>query len=183
MSKENYTKYVILGLLTTHCRSGYSMKKMIDTSLNYFWKVSYGQIYPMLKVLVDEGLAEESDVVDDGSKREKKEYSITKKGQEELRDWLQRPIVSIPVEKNELLLKLFFSRNVEKNYSIEQLSSYLHLHKERFAVYQTIEKMIQSYSTGLDDEHYWLITLDYGKRTTNAVIEWCEETIRTLSKS
>ena len=57
----NHTTYAILGILTTNCRSGYAIKQLIDRSLNHFWKISYGQIYPTLKRIVDDGLAEVRD--------------------------------------------------------------------------------------------------------------------------
>ncbi|WP_143522374.1 PadR family transcriptional regulator, partial [Pseudomonas sp. 2822-17] len=58
MKKCNDTTYAILGILTTECKSGYAIKQLIDQSLYHFWKISYGQIYPTLKVIVQEGLAE-----------------------------------------------------------------------------------------------------------------------------
>ncbi len=38
MARENMTRYAVLGLLTTTCRTGYDMKQMIDRSLNHFGK-------------------------------------------------------------------------------------------------------------------------------------------------
>ncbi len=110
MKKQSDTKYAILGLLTTGCRTGYSIKQLIDQSLNHFWKISYGQIYPALKQLVDDGLATVTDTTQDG-KPDKKEYFLTPKGELELQTWLQLPIKEIPTEKNEVLLKIFFSRH------------------------------------------------------------------------
>lgn len=36
MPRENMTRYAVLGLLTTDCRTGYDMKQMIDRNLNRF---------------------------------------------------------------------------------------------------------------------------------------------------
>ena len=57
LKEYNHTTYAILGILTTDCRSGYAIKQFIDQSLNHFWKISYGQIYPTLKLIVEEELA------------------------------------------------------------------------------------------------------------------------------
>lgn len=79
MTKYTQTTYAILGLLTIGCHSGYAIKQMIDQSLNHFWKISYGQIYPTLKQLVADGLAAAQESSPDGTPA-KKEYFITAKG-------------------------------------------------------------------------------------------------------
>ncbi|WP_413378573.1 PadR family transcriptional regulator [Alkalihalobacillus sp. 1P02AB] len=180
MAQENHTKYAILGILTTTCNSGYEIKQMIDNSLNHFWKISYGQIYPMLKALVADGLAYVEEVEQE-NKPNKKNYFITKKGQMTLQDWLETPIEKVAIEKNELLLKLFFSSH-QKNHqlTIEQIEQYVQKLQERMAVFSTIEQSILTHSTGQSDEQYWLLTLDYGKRTTQAAIDWALTAIATI---
>ncbi|ASN03845.1 PadR family transcriptional regulator [Virgibacillus necropolis] len=179
MKKNNNTKYAILGLLTTECRSGYAIKQMIDQSLNHFWKISYGQIYPTLKQLVEDGLATVQDTSQEG-KPDKKEYYLTPKGEEELEIWLQNPIEELPSVKNEMLLKLFFSRHQSNAETISRVKQYRNKLLERYNTYEAIESMITSTSREKPDAGYWLITLDYGKRTTQAAMEWCDVTIEKL---
>ena len=181
MKNENYSKFAILGILTTGCHTGYSIKQMIDNSLNHFWKISYGQIYPNLKLLVCEGLATVKDTSQDG-KPDKKEYYLTAEGERALQNWLKSPLQEPPTEKNEVLLKLFFSRHQSNDMTILQIRKYLEKLLERLTVYQTIEAMIQEHSPTSADAKYWLFTLDYGKRTTQAGIEWCESTISKLKE-
>lgn len=180
MINENNTSYAILGLLTTGCRTGYSIKQMIDNSLNHFWKISYGQIYPTLKLMVEKGYATVQ-VNSQENKPDQKVYTITEEGEEALRMWLQQPIIDLPIEKNELLLKLFFSRHQSKNVTIEHIDSYEKKQYERYHNYITIKEMIQkNCSTEQVDAPFWIITLDYGIRTTQAVIDWCVETKKIL---
>jgi PadR family transcriptional regulator, regulatory protein AphA len=181
MKNENYSKYALLGLLTTGCNTGYSIKQMIDTSLNHFWKISYGQIYPNLKLLVSEGLATVKESPQEG-KPDKKEYHLTKEGEIALQNWLRSPLKEIPIEKNEVLLKLFFSRNQSDDVTIQQINHYLEKLQERLSTYESIENLIREHSINKADAKYWLFTLDYGKRTTQAAIEWCESTITTLKE-
>src|SRR5713101_9932570 len=56
MSKENKSRYAILGILSQGPMSGYAIKKFIEASISNFWNESYGQIYPILKQLSEEGL-------------------------------------------------------------------------------------------------------------------------------
>lgn len=181
MSKQSDTKYAILGLLTTGCHTGYSIKQLIDRSLNHFWKISYGQIYPTLKQLVEEGLATVTGTSQDG-KPDKKEYFLTPKGEQELQTWLQAPIKEIPTEKNEILLKLFFSRHQTNDVTIRHLTKYKENLQERYNTYDNIEQMIRLHSNKHEDAKYWLFTLDYGKRVTESAIEWCNATINELKE-
>ncbi|WP_096273159.1 PadR family transcriptional regulator [Paucisalibacillus globulus] len=179
MKKINQTRYAILGILTTGCRTGYQIKQMIDNSLNHFWKISYGQIYPTLKQLVEEGLATVEDSVQEG-KPDKKEYFLTEKGEEELRRWLQFPLEDIPVNKNEVLLKLFFGRHQANHTTMEFLINYQEILQKRYETYEGIESTIRMHSLDSADAQYWLFTLDYGKRITAAEIGWCKDTITKL---
>lgn len=180
MAKENHTQYAILGLLTTECRTGYSIKQMIDTSLNHFWKISYGQIYPTLKLLVDQGYATVESQIQEG-KPDKKEYTITNEGERVLKEWIQQPIQQLPGEKNEWLLKLFFSGNQDVQDTLSHLADYREKLTDRLNTYRGIQEMINTQLWDQADAPFWLLTLDYGIRTTLAAIEWCDEANKTLS--
>ncbi|SET35668.1 transcriptional regulator, PadR family [Oceanobacillus limi] len=180
MKKINHTKYAILGLLTTGCTTGYAIKQMIDTSLNHFWKISYGQIYPILNELVTDKLATVVEIPQVG-KPNKKEYQLTDKGKDALQAWLQDPLQQIPVEKNELLLKLFFARHQDQSHTIQHLDNFYRQLSERLDTYHSIEQLIKEHSKAHPDSQFWLFTLDYGKRITKAAMEWCEDTKKKLN--
>ena len=57
MPKTNKSKYAIMGMLKHSSHVGLRRKKLIAQSISYFWNESFGQIYPTLKKLVEEGLA------------------------------------------------------------------------------------------------------------------------------
>ncbi|WP_199711579.1 PadR family transcriptional regulator [Planomicrobium sp. Y74] len=181
MKKYNHTTYAILGILTTECRSGYAIKQLIDQSLNHFWKISYGQIYPTLKLLVEEDLATVTTLSPE-LKPGKNEYHLTSKGKEVLKKWLEEPIEQVPVERNEILLKLFFGRHQSKEKTVFQLEEYKQKLESRYATYASIEHFITSNKAKGEDTKYWLFTLDYGKRVTEAAIDWCIFTLEQLEK-
>ena len=56
MSKIRKIDMVILGLLEHENLTGYDIKKQIDGAINFFWKASFGSIYPALKDLEKNGL-------------------------------------------------------------------------------------------------------------------------------
>src|SRR5436305_3234605 len=119
MAKENKSKYAVLGVLSICPGSGYDIKKFMEQSTSNFWNESYGQIYPILKQLVDEGLATSHAEKQEG-KPERYIYTLTTKGQEELAQWLSESI-EYAVERNELLLEWFFGRHTSIARNIEHL--------------------------------------------------------------
>ncbi|MFF2447368.1 PadR family transcriptional regulator [Neobacillus sp. NPDC058068] len=180
---ENYTHttYAILGILTTECKSGYAIKQLIDRSLNHFWKISYGQIYPTLKIIVEDGLAEVH-ISSQKGKPDRNEYFLTSKGIETLKNWLEGPIDQIPIERNEILLKLFFGRYQSKESTVFLIENYKQKLDARYQTYESIAQAISKYNDNGEDSLYWLFTLDYGKRVTKAAIDWCTFTLGQISK-
>lgn len=147
--------------------------------MNHFWKISYGQIYPTLKRLEEEGLATVQTSAQEG-KPERKEYFLTEKGKEVLKNWLEKPLKQLPVERNEVLLKLFFGRHQTKEQSLYLLEDYKQKLKNLYQTYEGIEEGIARHNHHQHDAKYWLFTLDYGKRVTEAAIAWCDATIKEL---
>jgi PadR family transcriptional regulator AphA len=99
VAKENKSKYALLGILSMCPGSGYDIKKFMEQSTSNFWSESYGQIYPILKQLVEAGLATSHTEKQEG-RPERYVYTLTDKGHEELRRWLTEPIEHT-VERNE----------------------------------------------------------------------------------
>ncbi len=106
--KENKSKYAIMGILSMGPMSGYDIKKKFEQNLSYFWSESYGQIYPILKKLAQQGLATRTIERHEG-KPDRHIYALTAKGQKELQDWMIQP-VGRQIGRHEILLKLFFGQ-------------------------------------------------------------------------
>src|SRR5213595_3976112 len=97
---------VVLGLLAMRPRSGYDIKTVVDRSTRFFWAASYGQIYPELRRLEQDGLIE-GESVPNGA-RDRRVYKITAGGRKALEDWLLGDTVTIEL-RDESLLRLFFA--------------------------------------------------------------------------
>ena len=110
MSSRSTTPFALLGMLSIRPMSGYDIKKLIENSISYFWTESYGQIYPILKKLVTEKLVTRTTKKQSG-KPDRHVYALTSAGRRVLRDWLARSPAP-KVDRNELLLKLFFGEEV-----------------------------------------------------------------------
>jgi len=76
-------KTVCLGMLTDGPASGYDLKKCFESSFGHFFPAGYGSIYPALATLARNGMVEFEEVPQEG-KPDRKVYTITEKGREEL---------------------------------------------------------------------------------------------------
>ncbi len=182
MSRENKSKYAILGILSFGAMSGYDIKKKIEMSTGNFWSESYGQIYPILKRLVAEGLATQS-VEEQVGKPDRHVYQLTLKGQQELRNWLIEPVEAPQVERIEILLKLFFGEQVSVTDNIRHVEQFREMQLLLRQKYQAIEEEVKAKSSdGNPNLPYWLITVNYKLHITQALINWYDETLAKLSK-
>lgn len=179
MARESKSLYALLGILSLRPRSGYEIKKLIEQSLIHFWREGYGQIYPNLKKLVEQDLATVHTERQRG-RPDKRVYTITEKGREQLLQWLQKPIDQLPPEKNELLLKLFFGQNVSAEDNLDHIKRHRQRMVDTLAVYDGIEAYLISEQCTDPHINYSLMTLRYGQRVVKAIIEWCDESISTL---
>jgi DNA-binding PadR family transcriptional regulator len=81
------SRYAVLGMLSMGLKTGYAMKKHVEGNLGHFWSESYGQIYPVLRQLVADGLATCKEERRPGKPR-RNLYTLTRAGWKELRAWL-----------------------------------------------------------------------------------------------
>jgi len=178
--KPRTISHSLLGIVSLRPMSGYDIQKFVKENLGYFWKESYGQIYPMLKRMAGQGLVE-SRVERTNGKPDRQIYSLTASGNAELQKWLGEPAV-LPSPRNELLLKLFFGRSGK--------TEDMRRHVEEFrARHESLSQQYTRVETWLHREHgrhpglpYWLMTLDYGKRNSRMLLEWSTATLRTMDR-
>lgn len=178
MPRTQRTPFVILGLLghSSHQpRSGYELKKVIDTVVAHFWSESHGQLYPVLKQLAAEKLIRP--VVKKETGREKILYAITPTGRARLRSWLETP-VEASKPRNELILKLFFGGETD----VAVLIRHLEVHREgaSAALDQCLQWQKEATAQSGHDGPFQLITIRAGIAQCEASLRWAEESLQTL---
>lgn len=137
------------------------------------------QIYPALALCVKEKLATCKEEKSQKIQRAKKVYSITVKGKNELIHWLKKEAQATLV-RNELLLKLFFGKNVDVKDNLHHVRHAQKAVEEEINNFLKIrEKLTQEYKKS-PHLKYWLITLDFGLRTAKAQLAWCKQTAKAL---
>ena len=119
-------RYAILGSLTSAPSSGYDLARQFSLGLGWFWSASHSQIYPELKRLEEAGLIDGS-LTTVGEKLEKRVYSITEKGLDELLSWVtDRP--HYRPNRDPERLQLIFSDLA----SVEVIRRHLRAHRDHF---------------------------------------------------
>jgi PadR family transcriptional regulator, regulatory protein AphA len=131
------TSQVILGMLRLGRRTGYEIKQLVDVSVRFFWAASYGQIYPELKRLEDQGLIRGEDAASGG--RQRHAYELTPEGERTLDEWLRSSEPPLLELRDEGLLKLFFSDGMSPDERLALLRGMRERHDDVVASLRSIE--------------------------------------------
>lgn len=180
MPKTRKIDMVILGLLEHENLTGYGIKKQIDGAINFFWKASYGSIYPALKDLEKKGLIKKIKEDNPKIKREKIIYSITPNGHKKLIEWLKNSKSSNDL-KYETLLKLFFGGATTPNISIQTIEEFEAEIKENLSLLEIYQKNLSNILNDKDHIYYYL-TVSFGIETYNAYLIWAKEAKKLLKE-
>lgn len=178
MSKENKTRYALLGLLNHEDLTGYEIKKRIDNSLKLFWDAGFGQIYPTLKLLEKDGHLRSYSKKED-NESDKIYYSITETGKNELMDWLKRPVEKENV-KYEILLKLFFGGAQSLENNINNIAEFKDRNEGTLELLQSFKSNLEQVLDGDNDHIYYYLTVLFGEKVYKAYLEWADEAILIL---
>lgn len=173
-------KYALLGILAEQDQHGYELKTSFDAKVGEFWSLNYGQIYTTLDRLEKEGL-----VTHDRQAQEKrpdrKIFSITPEGRNELVQWLSTPVAKVRALRDEFFVKLVF---MDKNHPAAILAlidkqKVLHLrHMNRLTQRKIALKTEPDSGDTLTTE----LLLDAGLFHAEADIKWltlCEAKMKT----
>lgn len=178
MAKDRKIDMVILGLLSHDDLTGYDIKKQIDGSIRFFWKGSFGSIYPALAELEKQGSVRRLKS-NDGGGREKIIYSITSQGKEILRAWVRDEKASNDL-KYETLMKLFFGGVESKETALRNIEVFEEQIKADLKVLQVYKANIEK---ALDEEDhvYFYLTILFGIETYEAYLKWCNKARKVLA--
>jgi len=165
------TGRVILGLIASGKQTGYDMKQLVDKATRHFWAASYGQIYPELRRLEQEGLVRGRPEPSGG--RARTVYELTERGEQALRGWLSSDGELLYEIRDEGLLKLFFSETAPET-KLETVRAMRALYESKRAQLQAIEANAKGMPQGPR------LTLELGLGLTGWLIDWCESTERRL---
>jgi DNA-binding PadR family transcriptional regulator len=172
------TRNAVLGVLSFGSSTGYEIRKLLLETTSHFWKESYGQIYPALEELRNEGLIEVTEQETSG--RGTRRFAILPAGEAELRAWIRAPEIQLKPGRNELLLKLFFARSTDVPSLVSQVESYRRMTVELRETYRGFTADTESDGIPADAKTLMGTTIDFGSAAAEMQIQWCQRTLKTL---
>ncbi len=172
------TDFVVLGLLATAPQTGYAIKRTVDEAIAHFWRESFGQLYPTLRRLRDEGAIAE----DGAGARGQVRYRITPAGRTRLAAWFAEPLAPSP-PRQELLLKLFFGPLAPPGVLRAQLVAYRAAHAEALAGLGALATQLDEVPPSEQhDAPYWRLTASMGRHVLAALVAWADEALAELDR-
>ncbi len=177
MAKDRKIDLVILGLLFHENLTGYDIKKRIDGAISFFWKGSFGSIYPALSDMEKSGLVEKRREETKG-RREKILYHITDKGIDSLKAWLNAE-QAVNDLKYETQLKLYFGGAEDKDAAIKNIGHFEEQVRIDLAVLKAYKENLEKVLDQKDHIYYYL-TVTFGIDTYEAYLRWCRKTKKIL---
>jgi len=175
--------HIILGMLRRTPKSGYDLNKELEAVIQFFWETDISRIYRSLRDMQKKGWVEFETVVQEGSPN-KKVYSLTELGRQELQHWLAEP-GKPSGSNNPFLAQLHFSGVIPVAAQIHVLEVRLgevnaalqELERRAAAVGMPVPLPENALSQGVSRD---MFSLEYGIRRFRFEVEWVENTLRVL---
>lgn len=105
-------RHAILGVLEFQPLHGYALKCVLEEGIAHVWPVNLAAIYPSLHKLEEEGLVRHATEAGAPGRPDRKVYSVTEAGRDEMARWRRLPPDRSEHQmRNPLLLKLLFAKH------------------------------------------------------------------------
>jgi len=163
-------EYIVLGMLLNKPVTGYEIKKGIEDGVGYFYKASFGSLYPLLDRLTKKGYL--SMVEKTEGKRAKKYYEILPAGEKVFFEWLSEPIRHKEGSDHHLA-KIYFFDRLDQSVREPLLLKY---EQNNVEYLQELKRLSKKFEQLEHPEcfYYKLSTLYYGIAVVQQVILWCQ---------
>ncbi len=174
-------EHAILGFLNYQPFSGYDLKKMFDNTVQHFWPADQSQIYRTLARLTEQGYID-MEKVEQTSRPDRKVYYITDAGRRELTGWLMSP-PPMEATRSTALVQVFFLGQLTDKQNLAKFEGFAAMMRGILKVYDQLPEKIDEYASLVGsprETYFWLLTLDLGKRTMRANLEWAEHIITQI---
>jgi DNA-binding PadR family transcriptional regulator len=135
-------RLAIMGLLMKGPSHGYDLKQTLERKLSPFLEVSSAPLYYLLKKLEQEGLVTKWSTVS-GRRPKKHVYSLTAKGQAEIKGLLLKNITEVRQPSFNLDFSLYFLNFLDPQDVVETL-------KERLRELRKVKYLLQRQKKGLE---------------------------------
>lgn len=168
---------VIMGLLMKGPTHGYDLKQTLERDLSPFFEVSATPLYYTLKKLEQEGLVTKWSTVS-GRRPKKDVYSLTAKGQDEIKDLLLKNITYLHRPSFNLDISLYFLNFLAPRDVVETLKGRLRELRKLKYLLNRQKKELESEATRRRE---YIITA-HNIRSTEAEMEFVQDLMEAFSQ-
>lgn len=178
--------HIILGMLRKKSKSGYDLKKELETTIQYFWEADISRIYRSLGEMQKKGWVEYETVIQEDNPN-KKVYSLTASGRAELQRWLAEP-GKPSGSNNPFLAQLHFSDAIPIGAQLKVMEARLaSLKSEIVELERRVARLNMPVPLPEDALQRGVIremfSLEYGIRRIQFEIDWAENIVIVLKNA
>lgn len=172
-------EHAILVSLAEKSASGYDLARRFDLSIGHFWNASHQQIYKVLARMEGNKWVE-SNLVEQIGRPDKKLYSITDQGRDELHRWTSEPTQPEAL-RSEFAVKVRGMQFGDHDAVLEDVRRRRANHQAQLGFY--LEDIAKNFPnpTAIPDQHTGAyLVLRGGIRAEQGGIDWCDEILAYL---
>ena len=173
--RATQTDLAVLAALSVQPMTGYALRDAILEHLGAFWSESFGQIYPALSRLREQGLVEAGG----GERTGSSTYRLTASGRARLVELMREAPARTP-PRNGMLLRLFFGEVLGARACRDLVVEYRGIAEQQLASLAAARHATEADAADAPGRAYQLMTISAGEHSTRAAIAWADETLATL---
>lgn len=176
-------KHTILAFLSRQSLSGYEIAKEFAEGFgSCFWKASQQQVYAELAKLEQRGDVS-YEAIPQAGRLDKKIYSITELGLQELKIWLIQPSEPAAIREDLGVMGLA-GHLVSKQHVLGEIRRRRQLHAEKAQQVQQLDAYFASHLETLDlKDLYMHLIIRRGIRYQTEWVDWCDEAIAAIEQA
>ncbi|MBD2038570.1 PadR family transcriptional regulator [Leptolyngbya sp. FACHB-321] len=176
-------KHTILAFLSRHPLSGYDVAKEFAEGFgSCFWKASQQQVYAELTKLEQQGSVS-YEAIPQAGRLDKKIYSITEQGQQELLNWLTQPCEPSAIREDLGVMGLA-GHLVSPQVVIREIERRRQLHLK---MVEHVKKLDEHFAKHLDSlelkDIYMHLIIRRGIRYQEEWVAWCDESLAAIAQA
>ena len=173
-------QYALLVSLAEQEATGYELTRRFDKSLGFFWQATHQQIYRVLAGMTSDGWLDARVEPQDG-KPDRRVYSLTDAGRAALLEFSRQP-VGRETSRRAFAVKVRGMPYGDPTAVLDEVRAQRELHQRQLAYYEA--NCAKNYpdpdQLSAEDVPRYLV-LRGGIRTEQAMLEWCDEMLTTLT--
>lgn len=163
MVEVNPTQGSLLGFLHDGPQSGWDLVATAQQRIGAFWSLTRSQVYRELATMAERGWVR----AQAAGPRDRRAYRLTDEGREVFADWLAREPGDEQI-RYPLLLTLAFAAHLPADRLAGFVAAHRVAHTGRLEAYRAEHAAATAVGAGALD----LVTLDFGLRYEQAVLDW-----------